>query len=127
MVDPSQLQQMVSSGAAQMQEHQAVTTTASAMTIVGDGENPTTTTAANSESQEMIVSDQPNEQSSQDEYISLQMPDGTSQSGTLVLAQGEGEGGDGEQGYIVVTAQEDSKGNFVLHQEEEDEEDQKSK
>lgn len=127
VVDPSQLQQMVSSGAAQMQEHQAVTTTASAMTIVGDGENPTTTTAANSESQEMIVSDQPNEQSSQDEYISLQMPDGTSQSGTLVLAQGEGEGGDGEQGYIVVTAQEDSKGNFVLHQEEEDEEDQKSK
>ena len=124
MVDPSQLQQMVSSGTAQMQE-QAVTTTASAMTIVGDGENPTTTTAANSESQEMIVSDQPNEQSSQDEYISLQMPDGTSQSGTLVLAQGEGEGADGEQGYIVVTAQEDSKGNFVLHQEEE--EDQKSK
>merc|ERR1711988_83042 len=126
VVDPSQLQQMVSSGSAQ-----AVTTaTSSGMTIVQH--NPTTTTATiGNENQEMIVSDQNNDQGgSQDEYITLQMPDG-SQGQTMVLAQGGAEGEQGEQGYIVVTAQEDSKGNILLqHQEQQPEQevvDQKTK
>merc|ERR1719479_477284 len=112
VVDPSQLQQMVSSGSAQ-----AVTTaTSSGMTIVQH--NPTTTTATiGNENQEMIVSDQNNDQGgSQDEYITLQMPDG-SQGQTMVLAQ---EG-----------AEEDSKGNILLqHQEQQPEQevvDQKTK
>jgi len=126
VVDPSQLQQMVSSGSAQ-----AVTTaTSSGMTIVQH--NPTTTTATiGNENQEMIVSDQNNDQGgSQDEYITLQMPDG-SQGQTMVLAQEGAEGEQGEQGYIVVTAQEDSKGNILLqHQEQQPEQevvDQKTK
>ena len=99
VVDPSQLQQMVG-------VTQSVTTAST-----------TTTSSANGE---MIVSDTANhEQQSagQDqEYISLQMPDGSSQQGTLVLAQG-GDGQDGDQSYIVV-AQEDTKGGFTLQQEQ---------
>ena len=126
------------------------------MTIVQH--NPTTTTATiGNENQEMIVSDQNNDQGgSQDEYITLQMPDG-SQGQTMVLAQEGAEGEQGEQGiysgltnffskyfctydfrffkflsgYIVVTAQEDSKGNILLqHQEQQPEQevvDQKTK
>ena len=77
---------------------QAVTTaTSSGMTIVQH--NPTTTTATiGNENQEMIVSDQNNDQGgSQDEYITLQMPDG-SQGQTMVLAQEGAEGEQGEQG-----------------------------
>ena len=99
VVDPSQLQQMVgvTSGS-----HISNVTTAT-----------TTTSSANGE---MIVSDANHEQAGQDqEYISLQMPDGSSQQGTLVLAQG-GDGQDGDQSYIVV-AQEDTKGGFTLQQE----------
>ena len=44
------------------------------------------------------------------------MPDGSSQSGTLVLTHDDGEGQTGEAGYIVV-AQEDAKGGFALHHE----------
>ena len=67
------------------------------MTIVQH--NPTTTTATiGNENQEMIVSDQNNDQGgSQDEYITLQMPDG-SQGQTMVLAQEGAEGEQGEQG-----------------------------
>merc|ERR1712047_68928 len=103
VVDPSQLQQMVG-------VTQSVTTAST-----------TTTSSANGE---MIVSDTANHQqqtAGQDqEYISLQMPDGSSQQGTLVLAQG-GDGQDGDQSYIVV-AQEDTKGGFTLQQQEQVEE-----
>ena len=70
------------------------------MTIVQH--NPTTTTAtAGNENQEMIVSDQNNDQSgSQDEYITLQMPDG-SHGQTMVLAQEGAEGEQGEQGMAI--------------------------
>ena len=80
---------------------QGTAVTSSGLTIA----TPSSAVAAatTSEGQEMIVSDQTNESNSQDEYISLQMPDGTSQSGTLVLAQREGgEGGE----YILVEQQE---------------------
>merc|ERR1712141_201693 len=80
-----------------------------------------TTTTTSSANGEMIVSDANHEQGGQDqEYISLQMPDGSSQQGTLVLAQG-GDGQDGDQSYIVV-AQEDTKGGFTLQQQEQVEE-----
>ena len=103
VVDPSQLQQMV--GVTQSGNHISNVTT-------------TTTSSANGE---MIVSDANHEQGGQDqEYISLQMPDGSSQQGTLVLAQG-GDGQDGDQSYIVV-AQEDTKGGFTLQQQEQVEE-----
>jgi len=94
VVDPSQLQQMVSTSQAQ-----AVATSAAA------------TVTANGEAGEMIVSDA-TEHSSQGDYITMQMPDGTSQRGTIVLAQ-EGSGDQGDQGYIVVT-QDDDKGTFAL-------------
>merc|ERR1719483_570697 len=65
---------------------------------------------------EMIVSDANHGQEGQ--YVSFQMPDGSSQRGTLVLAHdGNGEN-QGQEGYIVVTAQEDDKGNFSLQQTE---------
>ena len=103
VVDPSQLQQMV--GVTQSGNHISNVTT-------------TTTSSANGE---MIVSDANHEQGGQDqEYISLQMPDGSSQQGSLVLAQG-GDGQDGDQSYIVV-AQEDTKGGFTLQQQEQVEE-----
>ena len=67
----------------------------------------TTTTASNGEGEEMIVSDANHGQEGQ--YVSFQMPDGSSQRGTLVLAHdGNGEN-QGQEGYIVVTAQEDAK------------------
>merc|ERR1711874_6859 len=85
-----------------------VTTTTGGGHITGT----TTTTTSNGEGEEMIVSDAHHGQG-QNEYISLQMPDGSSQRGTLVLAH---DGGDnqGQEGYIVVTAQEDAKGTFAL-------------
>ena len=106
VVDPSQLQHMVGAGG---QGGQVVTTA---------GATTTTSSAVVAANGEMIVSDANTEQGSQggqDEYISLQMPDGSSQQGTLVLAQG-GEGQGGDQSYIVV-AQEDTKGGFTLEQE----------
>jgi len=109
VVDPSQLQQMVGSGGGQIT---SVTTASEA--VVEAAAATTTTSTSNGE---MIVSDANHDQGAQDEYISLQMPDGSSQQGTLVLAQG-GDGQAGDQSYIVV-AQEDSKGGFTLqHQEE---------
>merc|ERR1712241_1564610 len=96
VVDPSQLQHMV-------------TTTGQAGHMTGT----TTTTASNGESEEMIVSDA-NHQGQNQEYISLQMPDGSSQRGTLVLAHDGSDNHGGESGYIVVTAQEDAKGTFAL-------------
>merc|ERR1719323_1378239 len=106
VVDPSQLQHMVGAGG---QGGQVVTTA---------GATTTTSSAVVAANGEMIVSDANTEQGNQggqDEYISLQMPDGSSQQGTLVLAQG-GEGQGGDQSYIVV-AQEDTKGGFTLEQE----------
>merc|ERR1712241_1435192 len=64
------------------------------------------------EGEEMIVSDAHHGQG-QNEYISLQVPDGSSQRGTLVLAH-DGSDNQGQEGYIVVTAQEDAKGTFAL-------------
>lgn len=92
IVDPSQLQHMVTTHGGQAQ-------------ITGT----TTTTMSNGEGEEMIVSDAHH---GQNEYISLQMPDGTSQRGTLVLAH-DGSDNQGQEGYIVVT-QEDAKGTFAL-------------
>lgn len=94
VVDPSQLQQMVN---AQGGHH--------GMTIVQASED--------GEGEEMIVSD-PNDQGSQQQYISLQMPDGSSQRGTFVL-QGGGDGDGENSGYIVVSSQEDAKGTFTIH------------
>merc|ERR1712223_1668072 len=97
VVDPSQLQHMV--------------------TTTGQGQmtGTTTTTAVSNgdHSEEMIVSDA-NHQGQNQEYISLQMPDGSSQRGTLVLAHDGSDNHGGESGYIVVTAQEDAKGTFAL-------------
>merc|ERR1712241_1089842 len=95
VVDPSQLQHMV-------------TTTGGAGQITGT----TTTTATSMEGEEMIVSDAHHGQG-QNEYISLQMPDGSSQRGTVVLAP-DGSDNQGQEGYIVVTAQEEAKGTFAL-------------
>lgn len=98
VVDPSQLQHMVTSAGG------------------GHITGTTTTTASNGEGEEMIVSDANHGQEGQ--YVSFQMPDGSSQRGTLVLAHdGNGEN-QGQEGYIVVTAQEDAKGNFSLQQTE---------
>jgi len=96
VVDPSQLQHMV--------------TTTTGGHITG---THTTTTTTNGEGEEMIVSDAHHGQG-HNEYISLQMPDGSSQRGTLVLAH-DGSDNQDQQGYIVVT-QEDAKGTFALHQ-----------
>lgn len=94
VVDPSQLQQMVATS----------------------GSTPTTNTAVSTSAnnaEEMIVSDQ-NDQS-QNEYISLQMPDGSSQSGTLVQLADENHSTGENQGYIVV-AQDEAKGTFTLQE-----------
>ena len=66
-----------------------------------------TTTASNGEGEEMIVSDANHGQEGQ--YVSFQMPDGSSQRGTLVLAHDGNGDNQGQEGYIVVTAQEDDK------------------
>ena len=110
VVDPSQLQQMVGPNGGQIT---SVTTTTAA--AVAEAASATTTTTSTSNG-DLIVSDANHDQGGQDEYISLQMPDGSSQQGTLVLAQG-GEGQGGDQSYIVV-AQEDTKGGFALEQQE---------
>merc|ERR1712241_642289 len=94
VVDPSQLQHMV-------------TTTGAGGHLTGT----TTTTTSNGEGEEMIFSDAHHGQG-HNEYISLQMPDGSSQRGTLVLAH-DGSENQGQEGYIVVTA-EDAKGTFAL-------------
>jgi hypothetical protein len=88
VVDPSQLQHMVAAGHMTGNTH-----------YVNEGD----------QGEEMIVSDAQHDQN-QDEYISLQMPDGSSQRGTLLLAQDGGVSGDNN--YIVV---EDTKGGFTLH------------
>ena len=95
MVDPSQLQQIT--GGAQIQ---GTAVTSSGLTIATP--SAAVATATTSDGQEMIVSDQTNESNSQDEYISLQMPDGTSQ---MVLAQREG----GEGGEYILVEQPEQK------------------
>ena len=100
VVDPSQLQQIT--GGAQIQ---GTAVTSSGLTIATP--SAAVATATTSDGQEMIVSDQTNESNSQDEYISLQMPDGTSQ---MVLAQREGgEGGE----YILVEQPEQKQTSFI--------------
>merc|ERR1711978_725327 len=79
VVDPSQLQHMV-------------TTTGAGGHLTGT----TTTTTSNGEGEEMIVSDAHHGQG-HNEYISLQMPDGSSQRGTLVLAH-DGSENQGQEG-----------------------------
>ena len=102
VVDPSQLQQMVGSQGTIEAAHDEATAVVNADTNGG------------AETTEMIVSDTNHDQN---EYISLQMPDGTSQRGTLVLTS-DGAGGNAQDsGYIVVTAPEDAKGAFALQPE----------
>ena len=103
VVDPSQLQQMVANG--------------------GGG---TTVAQTAPEATEMIVSDaNETEQASSNEYISLQMTDGSSQSGTLLLTSDGSANQAHDSGYIVVTAPEDTKGAFALHQSSSEGVDQK--
>ena len=61
----------------------------------------TTTTTSNGEGEEMIVSDAHHGQG-HNEYISLQMPDGSSQRGTLVLAH-DGSENQGQEGNSFFT------------------------
>ena len=101
VVDPSQLQQVAGGGEMQMPTSVAISS-GSGDGAAAEGENG----AGEGQQGEMIVGDQADEQQQQQQYISLQMPDGSTQNSTIVLTEAENTDQQaGATNYIVMTTE----------------------